>query len=112
MNVALAESTPAGLTAAIASVLVALTGLIGAVTLLIPALKRQKATAATVEHIHDLVNGQATAAVAREDQLVGVLTSAGVTVPDRPSPVPVPGEAPTPGAPDVDSSPLPPAGVG
>jgi hypothetical protein len=67
--------------AAITALVVALTGLIGGIAAFVPIVRRQKATQATVEATHKLVNGAHTAMVAYQGQLVDALERGGVTVP-------------------------------
>jgi hypothetical protein len=58
------------------ALIVALTGLIGAVGGIIATLRR-------VQAVHVLVNSQLTGMMKRVDQLTGVLQGAGLVVPDR-----------------------------
>jgi hypothetical protein len=71
----------------VVSLIVALTGLIGAVGGIIALFRGQQAnhveTLAKVDEVHTLVNGAAGALTRRIDQLTGVLQGAGLPVPDR-----------------------------
>lgn len=84
MQLATASST-AGVITATASLFIAVAGVIAALTTFIPMLRSQRRTEQKVDQVHELVNGQNTALVARNDSLTSALVDAGVPVPVPPN---------------------------
>lgn len=81
--------------------IVALTGLVaaigailGVVLAAIPALRRQKDVQQSVNAVHAIVNGERSATLAYQGQLVDALKTAGATVPASPTGTVVPAPEP------------------
>lgn len=91
------------LSIAVTAVIAALTGLVTAIAALVPVLKRQKATQETLESVHSIVNGERTATLAYQGQLVDAVKAAGGDVPPSPGGTVLPAPTPTLASPPVDS---------
>jgi UPF0716 family protein affecting phage T7 exclusion len=76
------QSTAAGVITAIATVVIAVGGLLSALTLLIPILRQTRALKTQVTQVHTIVNQQRTDMERYQRALVTALQNANVDVPD------------------------------
>lgn len=106
MSNALTSTDVTAISAAVVAVLTAIGGLITVVAGLIPAIRRQKDTAATVAATHAIVNGQQTATLAYQGQLVHALTDAGTPIPTPPAGLPTTAPVATPVSSPADTASL------
>lgn len=93
-------ASPAGIVA-LTGLIAALGAIIGAVLAAIPSLRRQKEVQASVNSIHSIVNGERTATLAYQGQLVDAIKTAGGDVPASPTGTVLPAPAPAPDSPPV-----------
>ena len=71
----------ANLVTAIASVLIAIGGVITSLTVLLPILRGTKANARSIVEVHTIVNQQRTDSLRYQERLIEALTAAGIAVP-------------------------------